>query len=217
MSVLLRHLRHHAVAYVALFVALGGTSYAAATLRSNSVGTRQLRPGAVGASDIRAGAVTSRAIRNGSLQPADLAAAARVPGPAGAPGPSGPKGDPGPAGPLLDTLPSGRSLVGYIADKGQLVNGQGTTQTPISFPIPLAAAPSVVRVIPDGAAPPADCPGTRDNPRAAPGVLCVFIRAQDAAFTLQPFDVTRFGTELVPSNIGDTTYGFFAVWAVTAP
>jgi hypothetical protein len=60
------HLRGNAVAYLALFVALGGTSYAAANLPSNSVGTRQIRnhaitpvkldPGKIGAS-VRAWAV----------------------------------------------------------------------------------------------------------------------------------------------------------------
>jgi hypothetical protein len=37
------HLRANAVAYLALFVALGGTSYAAVSLPSNSVGNRQIR------------------------------------------------------------------------------------------------------------------------------------------------------------------------------
>ena len=46
------HLRHHAIAYLALFIALGGTSYAATRLPSNSVGTAQLKPGAVLAQDI---------------------------------------------------------------------------------------------------------------------------------------------------------------------
>ena len=37
------HLRSNAVAYLALFVALGGTSYAATSLRAGSVGTRALK------------------------------------------------------------------------------------------------------------------------------------------------------------------------------
>ncbi len=37
------HLRQNLVAYLALFVALGGTSYAAITLPQNSVGNRQLK------------------------------------------------------------------------------------------------------------------------------------------------------------------------------
>jgi hypothetical protein len=41
------HLRNNLVAYLALFVALGGSSYAALNLPANSVGTRQLKDGAV--------------------------------------------------------------------------------------------------------------------------------------------------------------------------
>ena len=41
------HLRSNLVGYVALFVALSGTAYAAGKLSKNSVGTKQLRNGAV--------------------------------------------------------------------------------------------------------------------------------------------------------------------------
>ena len=44
---LLRHVRSNAVAYVALFVALGGTGYAALHLPANSVGNRQIQNGAI--------------------------------------------------------------------------------------------------------------------------------------------------------------------------
>ena len=43
MKALSAHLRSNVVGYLALFVALGGTSYAAANLSSNSVGARQIR------------------------------------------------------------------------------------------------------------------------------------------------------------------------------
>ena len=43
MTRLTRHIRSNAVAYLALFVALGGTSYAALHLPANSVGGRQIR------------------------------------------------------------------------------------------------------------------------------------------------------------------------------
>ncbi len=48
------------VALVALFVALGGTSYAALTLRRNSVGSKQLKKNAVTTSKIKNGAVTGQ-------------------------------------------------------------------------------------------------------------------------------------------------------------
>jgi hypothetical protein len=62
MKRLSKHLRANAIAYLALFVALGGTSYAAINLPAHSVGTRQLRDGSV----------TSRKLANGSVTPAKL-------------------------------------------------------------------------------------------------------------------------------------------------
>ena len=56
------HVRSNVVAYLALFVALGGTSYAAFSLPAGSVGTQQLRNGAV----------TSRKIANGSITPTKI-------------------------------------------------------------------------------------------------------------------------------------------------
>jgi hypothetical protein len=47
MNRVLGHLRSNAVGYLALFVALGGTSYAALNLPAHSVGTTQLKNGAV--------------------------------------------------------------------------------------------------------------------------------------------------------------------------
>jgi hypothetical protein len=44
---MIAYLRRHHIGIIALFVALGGTSYAATQLPANSVGTRQIRTGAV--------------------------------------------------------------------------------------------------------------------------------------------------------------------------
>jgi hypothetical protein len=82
----LRRPKHGTViAYVALFAALGGTSYAAASLPRNSVGTTQLRNSAV----------TSAKVRNGSLTSSDFKAGTLLTGPAGAPGAPGPQGPAG--------------------------------------------------------------------------------------------------------------------------
>jgi len=91
------------VACIALLVALGGTSMAAATqLARNSVGTPQLRDGAVTNPKIRNNAVNSAKVANRSLLRADFAPgklpAGRT-GPKGPPGPAGAAGAAGPAGP----------------------------------------------------------------------------------------------------------------------
>jgi hypothetical protein len=63
------HVRQHLIAYVALFFALTGSSFAAvqAALPKNSVGTRQLRKNAVTAPKIKNGAVTGAKIRLSTL------------------------------------------------------------------------------------------------------------------------------------------------------
>ena len=52
MTRLLAHARRNAIAYLALFVALGGTSYAAFSLPAGSVGARELKNGAITAAKL---------------------------------------------------------------------------------------------------------------------------------------------------------------------
>ena len=86
------------IATLALFVALGGSSYAAFALPANSVGTKQLKKGAV----------TGAKVKPGSLKAEDFSAntKASLKGAKGAPGSQGPQGMqglPGPAGAKGDT------------------------------------------------------------------------------------------------------------------
>jgi hypothetical protein len=82
------------VAVVALFVALGGTTYAATSLPKNSVGAKQLKKNAVTGVKIKSGAVTKTKINKKTI-----AALKGNEGQQGPPGPPGPKGDQGPQGP----------------------------------------------------------------------------------------------------------------------
>ena len=79
--------RGNAVSYLALFIALSGTSYAAVTIPRNAIGANQIRTGAVGSSEVK----------NGSLRVGDLDEDARdaLEGARGPAGPTGAKGDPG--------------------------------------------------------------------------------------------------------------------------
>jgi hypothetical protein len=60
------------ISLIALFVALGGTGYAALKLPKNSVGSKQLKKNAVTSSKIKAGAITGAKVKNGSLTGADI-------------------------------------------------------------------------------------------------------------------------------------------------
>jgi len=75
-----------AISLLALFVALGGTSFAAvdAVLPKNSVGSVQLKAGAVTNAKLAADAVTAAKVKDGSLGKAELA-----PGTLPAAGPGG--------------------------------------------------------------------------------------------------------------------------------
>lgn len=62
---MLAYVRRHHIGLMVLFVALGGTSYAATRLPSNSVGSGQIRAGSVTAMKIRDGAITAEKLSPG--------------------------------------------------------------------------------------------------------------------------------------------------------
>src|SRR3954466_7923748 len=92
------HLRGNVVSYLALFVALGGTSYAALKLPANSVGTKQIKRHAVTPSKLSSGVLSS--LRGGTGPKGDPGAKGD-PGTNGAPGTNGTKGDKGDTGPTF--------------------------------------------------------------------------------------------------------------------
>lgn len=100
------HVRHNLVAYLALFVALGGTSYAAVRLPANSVGARQIKKNAVRSSDVKNASLLAIDFKAGQL-PAGPRGVQGTPGAAGAKGATGAKGDTGAAGAKGDTGATG--------------------------------------------------------------------------------------------------------------
>ena len=55
------------VAFIALFIAIGGSSYAVTRLPAKSVGSKQIRKGAVRTTHLAKGAVTGAKVKDGSL------------------------------------------------------------------------------------------------------------------------------------------------------
>ena len=111
------------VSALALFIALGGASYAAVNLPKNSVGTKQLKGKAVGTKQLKGNAVNSNKVKDFSLRAKDFKAGqipsgptgpVGLPGEDGQPGATGPQGATGPTGP--STGPAGGDLTGNYPD-----------------------------------------------------------------------------------------------------
>jgi hypothetical protein len=218
------------ISLIALFVALGGTGYAALSLPKNSVGTKQLKKNAVTGSKIKKNAVTSSKVKNHSLTGADinLGALGTVPsasnaGHANVADSATNAGHAANATGLAGPLASGQTLIGYVDSAGHVGAGEIAPETSISFQIPLAAAPAF-HIIPVGGPSTGACPGTANNPSAAPGNLCIYesTLVNTTGFSLpdglNPVSgPTRFG---LPGLLGASTSGDYiarGAWAVTAP
>jgi hypothetical protein len=215
MQSVLAHVRRQGVAYLALFVALGGTSYAAVTLPKNSVGTAQLKNSAV----------TGAKVKKGSLRKIDFAAGqlpAGPAGPAGASGPAGPTGAAGAAGTtgspgsFSTTLPSGDTIRGTYDTGGIAAAASGLANTSISFLSLFSAAPTVV-VVAEKATPPAECPGTAEVPQAKPGFLCIYEEGKLNTNGLLVNGVQRSGATIYIFSEAAGTFYSFGTWAATAP
>ena len=96
MSGLAHHLRGNVVGYLALFVALSGTSYAASTtlLPKNSVGSAQVINRSLQKGDLSKKAVAALRGARGARGPQGIQG---IQGPQGVQGPKGDKGDTGPS------------------------------------------------------------------------------------------------------------------------
>jgi hypothetical protein len=114
-----RYFRAHHLAFLALFFALGGTSYAAVAIPRNAVGTAQLRNGAVTLPKISRAALASLAATNrGKGDPG-------APGPAGPPGATGARGAVGADGSPGSNGTNATALFAVVNASGTALAGSG--------------------------------------------------------------------------------------------
>ena len=104
------------MATIAVFIALGGASYAAVAIPANSVGTNQLKKSAVAGPKIKKNAINSAKVKDGSLQRGDFASGTLLQGL------QGPKGDPGAPGPTGNAGAPGISGRTYVIGAEVSVN-----------------------------------------------------------------------------------------------
>jgi hypothetical protein len=195
------------IACIALMVALGGTGYAAVRLPANSVGTAQLK----------SNAVTSLKVKNGSLLRADFKAGqvpAGAAGAAGAAGPAGPAGAAGPAGPFPDALPAGKTIRGAFNIGGTAAAAGALANNAISFVYAFAAAPTV-KIVLQGAAAPAECPGNATFPQAQAGFVCIYEESKTNSVGVTLNAVNRSGATIFTNSSAAGGFFSYGTWAAT--
>jgi hypothetical protein len=138
-------------------------------------------------------------------------------GPAGPEGPQGEKGPPGPAGPTETKLPSCQTSKGLWQFQ---VNGNPEAFMTISFPLRVVSPLPEPHWMGVGESPTTECPGTAEEPKAAPGHLCIYaanLSAESASFPneLGGFDPSSGWRGTFSINESKAAFGFGS-WAVTA-
>jgi hypothetical protein len=204
-AAILGHLRTNVIGYVALFAALGGTSYAAVRLKPNSVTSAALAKHAVthvklANNSVSSANVAAHSLNGSDFRPGVLASAVKgvagAGGEKGAVGAAGPAGAPGPQG-----LPGGASVgarAGMSAGSVSAPNGASTavpltggTWTQLSNELDLIAGSMTVQV-------PASCTGSFGN------ALIVSVDGTPATFASAP-TAPASGTATIPFNVGTLT------------
>lgn len=208
------------VSLVALFVALGGTSYAALRIPRNSVGAAQIQNNAVIDSKVRKGTLTGDRLKNGtvtagkintkgltapnaihatiavSAQTAATATTASSATTATSAGTATVASSPGP-------LASGKSETGVYDIQYVAGHAGDEGSAALSFPFPLATPVTQVEWIPAGGTADSNCSGSAAAPTAAAGYLCLYASTDE--------NVT---TRCVAGSAGSCTTPAFAYGAV---
>jgi hypothetical protein len=220
------------VAVIALLAALVGTGYAATAHHKKTPTVTRAQVKKLIASYLATHGSTAAGAGGptGSGGPSGPAGPAGPAGATGAEGPAGPPGLIGPPGPTTTRAPSGITQTGVIAVSGQEPSEGEFASGSISFPLRLASAPTVDELSYGGTD--AHCQGSKADPTAAPGYLCIYLISSNNAGAFQGsgpgyfypqepansnFGAGPFGVVLTARSAGAGRLSVWASWAVTAP
>ena len=201
------------VALMALFVALGGSSYAALRVTGKNVKNSSLT-----GKDVKNKSLTGRDVKNlgsGDVKDSSLLAKDFKPGQL----PAGPQGIQGAPGPFPDSFPSGKTARGAYAASGFATGAGQVFRDAQSFFFQLATELADTHFVADGSPAPPECPGTKELPQAQPGHLCVYEHVSQNATTLidDPAGTLRQGFIIQTSSVAVGQVQSRGTWAVTAP
>jgi hypothetical protein len=193
------------MATIAVFIALGGASYAAMKLPKNSVGSEQLKKGAVTATKL---SKTARATLAGDADP------------------QGKEGTPAKNVIAIAPLPSKATETGVFATAAgsdTTVAGQLMTAV-VQFvqPLPMPVDSHNVVTLKQNESSAAHCPG---EGQAAPGYFCAYVSYELGASFFTPFENPATGgngtgvdgANAFAKTTGTGTGAIGGTWAVTAP
>src|SRR3954467_6410767 len=113
----------HAIAMIALLVALGGTGYAAFKLPKNSGGSKQIKKNAVSSSKVKNGSLKAGDFKKGQIPKGPKGAQ----GPQGLPGTAGQNGNAGATGPTGPTGNFDSVTVQFTQAPTELADGAETS------------------------------------------------------------------------------------------
>ncbi len=191
MDRIVKAVRGNLVAWLALFVALGGTSLAASHYVITS--TKQIKPSVLKKLTGKPGKTGPR-------------------GPAGSGGAAGSQGSPGGQGAAGLSAPA--ALASGASESGEFGFGKSNAEEheeasdAVTFPIPLAAAiPAANAIYTTATAPVAHCSGVG---HADPGFLCLYSAAREDAKAGSPPIIS--GEREFASETG--RFGFVALWEI---